>query len=262
MLKLHRFLALLVGIVAFAASGPSLAQGAQGYVQEVSGTVTGQVGTGRAASVSRGQTLPNNATITTGPRSYAVLKFEDGTAVLLKENTSFQVQNYTYNAKAPENSNAIFNLLRGGLRMVTGLVTSRNREALKVGTPLATIGIRGTEFVAELVNPLFLQVVAGTISVTNAAGTVLLTVGQVGAVTSASTLGGLVPMSQVPPGVFQMPNIPLTPAPGAVPSGSVVGGGVAGGAGAGVGAAVAIGAAAAAAVVISSEDQQATTVHH
>ena len=261
MLKLHRFLALLVGIVAFAASGPSLAQGAQGYVQEVSGTVTGQVGTGRAASVSRGQTLPNNATITTGPRSYAVLKFEDGTAVLLKENTSFQVQNYTYNAKAPENSNAIFNLLRGGLRMVTGLVTSRNREALKVGTPLATIGIRGTEFVAELTNPLYVQVINGVISVTNGAGTVLFSVGQAAVVQSASTLGGLIPMSQVPPGVFTMPNVPLTPVPGTVPAGPVVGGGVAGG-GVGVGAAVAVGAAAAAAVVISSEDQQATTTHH
>jgi hypothetical protein len=262
MLQVHRFLALFVGIAAFAASGPSLAQGAQGYVQEVSGTVTGQVGTGRAASVSSGQTLPNNATITTGPRSYAVLKFEDGTAVLLKENTSFQVQNYTYNAKAPENSNAIFNLLRGGLRMVTGLVTSRNRDALKVGTPLATIGIRGTEFVAELTNPLYIQVINGVISVTNAAGSVLFSVGQAAVVQSASTLGGLIPMSQVPPGVFTMPNVPLTPVPGTVPSGPAVGGGGVAGGGTAVGAAVAVGAAAAAAVVISSEDQQATTTHH
>ena len=142
MLQGLRFLALFVGIVALAESGPSFAQSAQGYVQEVQGTVTGQVGAGRAASVSKGQTLPNNATVTTGANSYAVLKFEDGTAVLLKENTSFQVQNYSYNAKAPETGSAIFNLLRGGMRMITGLVASRNRDALKVGTPLATIGIR------------------------------------------------------------------------------------------------------------------------
>jgi hypothetical protein len=260
MQQVQRFLALLVGIAAFAASGPTLGQRAQGYVQEVSGNVTGFVGTGQAVSVARGQTLPNNATVVTGPQSYAVLKFEDGTAVLLKENTSFQVQNYTYNAKAPENSNAIFNLLRGGLRMVTGLVTSRNRDALKVGTPLATIGIRGTEFVAELVNPLYIQVVNGVISITNAAGSVLFSVGQAAVVTSATSLGGLVPMSQVPPGVFQMPNFPLTPVPGTVPAGPAIGGGtVAGGAGAGT--AVAVGAAAAAAVFISTENQQSTTHH-
>jgi hypothetical protein len=260
MLHIFRFLALVVGFAAFAVSGPSFAQRAQGYVQEVSGNVTGQVGTGQPAKVEKGQTLVNNATITTAAQSFAVLKFEDGTAVLLKENTSFQIQNYTYNPKAPENANAIFNLVRGGLRMITGLVTSRNRDALKVATPLATIGIRGTEFIAELVNPLFIQVVNGVISVTNGAGTVLFSIGQTAVVTSSTTLGGLVPMSQVPPGVLQMPNYPLTPVPTTVPPGTPVGGSVAGGA---VGPALAIGAAAVAGVAAAgaSKDHAATVQH-
>ena len=139
---LYRFLALVVGLAAVAVSGPSFAQKAQGYVLEVSGNVTGQVGAGQPAKVEKGQTLVNNATVTTSPQSYAVLKFEDGTAVLLKENTSFQVQNYAYNPKVPENASAVFNLVRGGMRMLTGLVTSRNRDALKVATPLVTMGIR------------------------------------------------------------------------------------------------------------------------
>jgi hypothetical protein len=260
MLHIFRFLVLVVGFAALAMSGPSFAQRAQGYVQEVSGNVTGQVGTGQPAKVEKGQTLVNNATITTAAQSFAVLKFEDGTAVLLKENTSFQIQNYTYNPKAPENANAIFNLVRGGLRMITGLVTSRNRDALKVATPLATIGIRGTEFIAELVNPLFIQVVNGVISITNGAGTVLFSVGQTAVVSSSTTLGGVVPMSQVPPGVLQMPNYPLTPVPTTVPPGTPVGGGVAGGA---VGPALAIGAAAVAGVAAAgaSKDHAATVQH-
>jgi hypothetical protein len=260
MLHIFRFLALVVGFAALAMSGPSFAQRAQGYVQEVSGNVTGQVGTGQPAKVEKGQTLVNNATITTAAQSFAVLKFEDGTAVLLKENTSFQIQNYTYNPKAPENANAIFNLVRGGLRMITGLVTSRNRDALKVATPLATIGIRGTEFIAELVNPLFIQVVNGVISVTNGAGTVLFSIGQTAVVSSSTTLGGLVPMSQVPPGVLQMPNYPLTPVPTTVPPGTPVGGGVAAGA---PGTAAAIGAAAVAGVAAAgtSTDHAATVQH-
>lgn len=260
MLQVLKFLALIVGVAAFAATGPSFAQAAQGYVQEVSGSVTGQVGSGRPASVSRGQTLVNNATITTGARSYAVLKFEDGTAVLLKENTSFQVQNYSYNAKAPETANAVFNLIRGGLRMITGLVTSRNRNALKVGTPLVTIGIRGTEFVAELVNPFYIQVVNGAITLTNTAGTVVFSAGQSAMVASASTLPGIIPASQVPAGVLQMPNVSLTGAPGPIPSGSVVGGGGAAGGGAAA-TALAIGAAAGAAILISTTNES-TTVHH
>jgi len=259
MLHIYRFLALVVGLAAVAVSGPTFAQRAQGYVQEVGGNVTGQVGTGQPANVEKGQTLVNNATVTTGPQSFAVLKFEDGTAVLLKENTSFQVQHYTYNPKAPENANAIFNLVRGGLRMITGLVTSRNRDALKVATPLATIGIRGTEFMAVLVNPLYLQVINGAITATNAAGTVAFSAGQTGVVTSSTTLGSLIPVSQVPPGVFQMPNVPLTPVPATIPSGSPVGGTIAGGGAAAT--AIAIGVAAGVAIFNSSQNQSSTTHH-
>jgi len=260
MLQGLRFLTLIVGITALAASVPSFAQTAQGYVQEVQGSVTGQVGAGRARSVSKGETLPNNATVTTGPGSYAVLKFEDGTAVLLKENTSFQVQNYSYNAKAPETGSAIFNLVRGGMRMVTGLVAYRNRDALKVGTPLATIGIRGTEFIAELVNPFYIQVINGVVTVTNSAGAVAFSAGQAAVVANPSTLASIIPLNQVPPGVFQMPNYPLSSVPGPTPSGTPVGGGGVGVAG---GTALAIGVAVGAAVLISTGgESQTTVVHH
>ena len=258
MLQGLRFLTLIVGIAALAASGPTFAQAAQGYVQEVQGEVFGQVGAGRSARVERGQTLPNNATVTTGARSYAVLRFEDGTAVLLKENTAFQVQNYSYSAKAPETSSAIFNLVRGGMRMVTGLLATRNRDALKVGSPIATIGIRGTEFVAELVNPYFIQVINGTITVTNSAGAVVFSAGQAAVVANPSTLASVIPLNQVPPGVLQMPNYQLTSVPGPTPSGSPVGGGT----GVGGGTALAIGVAVGAAVLISTQDSTSTVTHH
>ncbi len=254
-----RFLALVVGLVVVAVSGPSFAQKAQGYVLEVSGNVTGQLGAGQPVKVEKGQTLVNNATITTSPNSYAVLKFEDGTSVLLKENTSFQVQNYAYNPKVPEDASAIFNLVRGGLRMLTGLVTSRNRDALKVATPVVTMGIRGTEFVATLVNPLYLQVLSGAVSATNAAGTVVFSAGQAAVVTSATTLGNLIPMTQVPPGALQMPNVPLTSVPTTIPSGNLVGGSVA--AGGGAAAAAAIGAIGVAGALSASQNQQTTVSH-
>lgn len=256
---IFRFLAVVVGLAAISMSGPSFAQRIQGYVQEVSGSVTAQVGTRDPVKVEKGQNLVNNATIITGAGSFAVLKFEDGTAVLLKQNSSFQVQNYTYNPKAPENANAIFNLLRGGLRLVTGLVTSRNRDAMKVATPLVTIGIRGTEFIAELVNPLYLQVIVGSITATNAAGAVAYNAGQFGIVTSSKTLGSLIPAGQVPPGVLQMPNVPLTSVPMTIPAGDLVGGTAVGSAG--VATAIAIGVAAGAAILYSTENQT-TVVHH
>jgi FecR-like protein len=262
MRQVIRFLtAAVFGVAGFASSAPLFAQ--QGYVHEVSGTVRGQVGSGQPASVGRGMTLPVGSAVTTEANSYAVLKFEDGTVVLLKENTSFQVQSYSYNPKAAENSNAVFNLLRGGLRLVTGLVTSRNRDSLRVATPHATIGIRGTEFTAELINPLVVGVQVGAVSLTNAAGSMLVGAGQFASVASSTTLGSLVSASQLG-GALQFPNVPLptaAPLPGPPPPGpGPIGAGTL--AGAGVGATAAVVGAAAAAGVAASGGSSSTTTHH
>jgi FecR-like protein len=263
MRRFFRLLAIAAfGVAGFVPSAPLFAQ--QGYVHDVSGTVSGQVGAGRSARVERGMTLPVNSTVTTEANSYAVLKFEDGTVVLLKENTSFHVQSYTYNPKAPENSNAIFNLVRGGLRLVTGLVASRNREALRVATSHATIGIRGTEFTAELVNPLFLGVQVGAVSLTNSAGSILVSAGQFASVAGPTAVGSLVGAGQIPAGALQFPKVALpttAPLPGPPPPGpGPIGAGAIGGGGVGATAAV-IGAGAAAGVAASGSNNS-TTTHH
>ena len=256
--------ATAIGVTSFVSSAPLLAQ--QGYVHEVSGNVFGQFGSGQPLRVEKGQTLSPNTTVTTEAKSYAVLKFEDGTVVLLKENTSFQVQAYSFTPKVPESSNAVFNLIRGGLRVVTGLVTSRNRDAMRVATPHATIGIRGTEFTAELTNPLLVGVQAGVVSLTNAAGTMLVSAGQFASVAGASSLGSLIGVGQIPPGVLNFPKVPLPPAtpaplPAGAGAGGAVGGGAAGTAAGATGAAV-LGGAVAAGVAASSNNQTTSTTHH
>lgn len=245
----------LVGLLVLLWSFSAWAQ--QGYLHELSGNVTIAVGTAKPVTAQKNQHLADNTIVTTGPKSYAVLKFEDGTVIAIKENTSFQVQRYEYDAKAPEKGQALFSLLRGGLRIITGLITRKNPETLKVATPMATIGIRGTEFLAELVNPLYLQVVTGSITATNVAGTLVLSAGQFGSVISANVLGTVIPAAQVPPGVFtQLPQIPMPPAtpapipPGPPPPVAPV-------------PAAAIGAAAAAAAVAAAAGGgEGTTAHH
>lgn len=267
MRQVIRFLAATVfGVASFASSAPLFAQ--QGYVHEVSGNVLGNVGPGQPLRVEKGQTLSPNTTVTTEAKSYAVLKFEDGTVVLLKENTSFQVQSYSFNPKVPENANAVFNLVRGGLRMITGLVTSRNQQALRVATPHATIGIRGTDFSAELTNPLLVGVQTGVVSLTNAAGSMLVSAGQFASVAGATTLGGLIGAGQIPVGALQFPKIPLPPATpvpitgaGGLGTGGAVGGGAAGGA-AGVAGAAALGGAVAVGVAAAANNSSSSSTHH
>lgn len=262
MIRLFRFLTVCVGVASFAASGPvsAQAQRAQGYIHEVSGTVTAQQLAGKPITASKGETLTTGTTLSTGPGSYAVLKFEDGTVVVLKENTTFQIQTYSFSAKAPEQSNAVFNMVRGGLRMITGLVTSRNRDALKVATPLATIGIRGTEFLAELINPLVVQTLVGSVSLTNAAGTVIVAAGQVASVASSTALGTVGAAGTIPP-----PNIPSVPLPPTTPvpvaAGAPAAGATGVGAAGGAGTAAAVAAGATVGVFAATQNQQSTTQH-
>lgn len=253
MRQVVRFAAAVILAVAGTTWAPLLfAQ--QGYVHEVSGTITGQVGSQKPTRVDKGMAIPANSTISTAANSYAVLKFEDGTVVLLKENTSFQVQSYSYQPKAVETSEAAFNLLRGGLRLITGLITSRNRDALKVATPHATIGIRGTDFSVELVNPLLVWVEAGIVSLGNSAGTVLVSAGQYASVLSASQVASVISAAQVPAGALQFPQVTLPPpTPLTAPAGAGTVGAAGAGGGFGVGAtAIIAGAAVAAGLAAAS----------
>ena len=101
--------------------------------------------------------------ISTGPNSYLNIKFTDGGRVLLRPNSRFQIEEYSYKAGATDSAessspnvaaepegNSLFRLLKGGFRAVTGLIGERNRDTYKVRTPVATIGIRGTDFEARI----------------------------------------------------------------------------------------------------------------
>lgn len=216
MLKCYKFIVLVIGGLSLI--GSSLAWAAQGYMYEARGDVTAATGAALPLAVKKDQLLPDNTTIAVGPKSSATLKFEDGTVILLNENTTFQIQKYAYNDKDPSKISALFSMLKGGLRAVTGLISSRNREAFKVATPLATIGIRGTEFMVQLVNPLYMQVLSGAVNLSNPGGTGIFSAGQTALVPSPTGIARSIPAA--PAGTFgAMPAAKLPPpVPAKVPA--------------------------------------------
>ena len=56
------------------------------------------------------------------------------------------VEQFKYDPEQKEESRSFFNLLRGGLRAVTGLIAGVNPSQVKYKTVNATIGVRGTGF--------------------------------------------------------------------------------------------------------------------
>jgi hypothetical protein len=83
--------------------------------------------------------------LVTGAKSYAVVAFRDEGRVTLQENTQFRVEKFKYD-KAKSDESAIMRLLKGGVRVITGLIGRANHDNYKFQVATATIGIRGTGF--------------------------------------------------------------------------------------------------------------------
>lgn len=161
-------------------------------------SLRGDVRAGKA-QLAVNDRVTSGATVTTGVGAQAVLRFDDGQQVVIGENTLFRITDYRYRADAePAANRAIFDLLRGALRMISGAVVAKNRDNFQLRIPQATIGIRGTDFMVALVNPAYTSVLNGAVSVANSGGTAVFGAGSFGSVASANALAISIPASALP----------------------------------------------------------------
>jgi len=130
--------------------GSGNTSGAVGVVEYSRGATTVQgAEQGEGVSiVSRGAKFNRNDVITTGKKSFAILRLTDGTRLTLRPNTKFAVEEF--NPSLNKDASAKLSLFRGGMRAITGFISKYNSNGYKMRTPVATIGIRGTEFEARL----------------------------------------------------------------------------------------------------------------
>ncbi len=131
-----------------------------GTVTDVSGPMVARRIDGTIRALSTQSAVEQGDTLVTEKTTYARIKFVDNGEITLRPNTQFKIENFSYEAAKPEADSAFFTLLKGGLRSITGLLGKRNHEKFGLNTPTATIGIRGTTFIAEYIPPSQAQVAA------------------------------------------------------------------------------------------------------
>jgi len=102
-----------------------------------------------ARILGKGLSLKEGDRLTTSENALAIIKLEDGTRMTVRPNSELVLQQYRFKENAPDNS-MLMQLVRGGFRAVTGLISKNAPNAAKVQTYTATIGIRGTDFDARL----------------------------------------------------------------------------------------------------------------
>jgi hypothetical protein len=253
----------LIATAVFAMSLP-LAAYANGVVQSMKGDVrAGPVGQ-TAATVAVNQRLTPGTAVVTGADAQVILRFDDGQQVVLNQNTEFRIVDFRYNSSDAKFDRTVFDLIKGALRMVSGAIGTRNREAVALRTPQVTIGIRGTDFMVALVNPAYVSVLQGTLAVTNTAGTVAFGTGTIGSVANSAALATAIPASALPAAASAAFSN-LSAAAGVVAGGAASGAGATAGAAATPSATAATAAAAAAAIAgaaASNRGSTSTTTHH
>jgi hypothetical protein len=122
--------------------------------QEVAGSVL--VSVGDVTILRDGQKIParfgtevrSGDTVELGPQAVAQVRFTDESLVALGSDTSFRVSEYAFQKREPGAQRAFFNLIKGGMRTITGLIGHTRRQDYRVETPTATIGIRGSGYAA------------------------------------------------------------------------------------------------------------------
>jgi len=130
-----------------AAAGPASVEPRAGTVKSVRGDVKLLSGA-TARPVSAGDAIAPIDRIETGADSGASVLLRDGTAVVVGPASRLDVKEFHFDPTTQEGG-MLVSLLRGSLRMVTGLIGKTHPDAVRVETPTAVIGIRGTDFIVQ-----------------------------------------------------------------------------------------------------------------
>jgi FecR protein len=246
---------LVAGVLALALP---LAASAAAVVESMKGIVRA----GESA-VTPGQRIAAPVSIGTGAGSQVTLKFDDGTQIVLDENSLLRMVDFRHTESAVQDR-AVFDLLRGGARVVTGRIARDNPKQFFFRTPQTQLMVeRPADFTVVLVNPAYIAVHVGTLMAHNGWGTTSLGTGSTSVVaTNAVAPAAIAPSAMPGTAAASMKTLQVASV-GLPAGGSAAGAAATAGGTAGVGFAVpaiivTIGIAAAA---IANEDDDATSSH-
>lgn len=86
----------------------------------------------------------------TDVNTQAQIVFTDNTLMTFRPETKFYINSYAYSKVENKTTHSagkyIMDLFEGGFRTITGLIAKSNPSDYRVNTPVATIGVRGTDY--------------------------------------------------------------------------------------------------------------------
>lgn len=147
-----------------------------GQVVWVSGAVKASYPEQTPRILARGSMIYEKDTIITESSGSGQISFTDNSMITLNGNSTLVIEQYYFNQQKPQQGGqSVMNLVKGSFRTVTGFVAKAAPANYQMKTPVATIGVRGTDFQGACSSNsgqcAFALLHGAGLTITNAAGT-------------------------------------------------------------------------------------------
>lgn len=156
-------------VIAPAATQPTAAE--IGSVERMNGTVTVTPAGAPVRPLNTGDPVREGDLIFTEANSEVLIKLRDETTLAMRQLSQLRLTQFKF--ERSESDSFLSNLLKGSVRKVSGLIAKAQQRNVRISTPTATIGIRGTDFEVIIIEEESEKTRAGTYDYVNDGGTVL-----------------------------------------------------------------------------------------
>jgi hypothetical protein len=137
---------LLLGFGLLAAAAHAQQVPGAGSVVFVSGPAQLVAADGTRSALQMGAQVRQGDQVTTGKDGYVHVRMIDNAFVAVRPESKFAVELYEYDAANPAASRIKLNLHNGNARTVSGKGGEAARQNYRFNTPMAAIGLRGTDY--------------------------------------------------------------------------------------------------------------------
>lgn len=134
---------------------------------------------GSSEPLKRGAPILVGDRVETSANGHVHLRFIDNGAAAVRPDSVLEVQAYRYDADRPQVNEVRLRVEQGTARSISGAATELDKNRFRLNTPIAAIGVRGTDFIVRT------DVVSDRVTVADGA----VVVGALGGACAANALG-------------------------------------------------------------------------
>lgn len=146
-----RRVATVVGMLASLLVAPWVAQAAEavGQVSLLIGEAKVFHRDGSSSVLRQGASVVVGDRIETAANGHVHLRFIDNAAFSVRPDSVLEIQAYQYDAARPQSNEVRLKVANGIGRSISGAATEVDKTRFRLNTPIAAIGVRGTDFIVQ-----------------------------------------------------------------------------------------------------------------